>query len=168
MIHAHRLLDQAAVLARECNSTTVKVSLTAIFGRPPIFGIVAIIGVLVGCTSIERRAAIAEMSPTEVKKLEPLDVRFSYVSIRNVHMTQALLFLSQVISQSSTEIPRFSWSIDVGPPALKPPAYRDPLVNLETSNASLRMVVDKLCAQAGWTYNEVLEKQWVPFHPASK
>ena len=110
----------------------------------------------------------AEVSPEQSKQLWPLDVRFSHVSLRNVRMDDAIMFLSNVIREYPGKIPRFSWSIDIGPPAVKPPPHKNPFVSLEASNVTLRDILNRLCAQAGWTYEESLERQWISFRPPPK
>jgi hypothetical protein len=83
-------------------------------------------------------------------------------------MSGALMFLSKVIRESLVkEKMGFSWSIDVEPPTANP-RYRDPLVSLKASDVTLRYVLDRLCAEADWTYEEGMEGHWFFFHPPRK
>ena len=131
-----------------------------------LIGILVLTCMFSSCAVIESEPrAAAEVSFEQSKQLWPLDIKFSYVSLRNIRMDEAIMFLSKVIREYPGKIPRFSWSIDVGPPSVKPPPYKNPLVSIEASNVTLRDILNRLCAQAGWTYKEVLERQWISFHP---
>jgi hypothetical protein len=134
-----------------------------------LIGILVLTCTFSSCAVIESEpSAAAEVSFEQSKQLWPLDVKFSYVSLRNIRMDEAITFLSKVIREHPGKIPRFLWSIDVGPPSVKPPPYKNPLVSIETSNVTLRDILNRLCAQAGWTYNEMMERQWISFHAAPK
>jgi hypothetical protein len=131
--------------------------------------VLALVCILSSCAVIEPQSRVAaEVSAKQSRQLWPLDVKFSRVSLQNVRMVDAIMFLSKVIREYPGKIPRFSWSIEVGPPSANPPPPTNPLVSIEASNATLREILDKLCAQAGWTYEEVLERQWISFHAPPK
>lgn len=134
-----------------------------------IITFLALVFIVSSCAVIEHKSnTTGEIFPQQSKQFWPLDVRFSHVSLQNIRMDDAIMFLSKVIREYPGKIPRFSWSIDVGPPSVKPPPYKNPFVSIDASNVTLREILDTLCAQAGWTYEEVLERQWISFHPPPK
>ena len=109
--------------------------------------------VLAGCATMSPRATIVvKSSPTPSKAL---DVEFSQVSFSKVQMTTALLLLSNAINSSPDSRSNFAWyGPSIPPPIEKNAQRRYPLVSINESNISLRSVLDKFCAQIGWSYEE--------------
>jgi hypothetical protein len=128
-------------------------------------GFILLLVAISGCAAL-RSTSIAE-AKISVEQLEqpwPLDVKFSHVSLRNVRMMGAVMFISDVINKHPGKIPRFSWGVYVGPPSAYPPPPRNPLVSIDADNVTLRDILESLCMQAGWTYEESLGKLMISFN----
>lgn len=86
---------------------------------------------------------------------EALDAEFSQVYFTKVQMTTALLLLSNAINSSPDSNSHFAWyGPSIPPPIEKNAQRRYPLVSIKELNINLRSVLDKLCAQIGWSYEE--------------
>ena len=119
----------------------------------------------VGCAAVKRQPELSIRTVRAQNIKSVLDVRFSYISLSHVRMTEALLTLSSELEKSDLG---FQWSIEVGPPALNPPQPVDSIVNLVASDITLRGVLDEVCRQAGWTYKPVMEGHWFLFYAPPK
>jgi hypothetical protein len=109
--------------------------------------------VLTGCVTVSpRNKIVVKSTPTPLKAL---DVEFSQVFFTRVQMTTALLLLSNAITSSPDCHSHFAWyGPSIHPPIEKNAQKRYPMVSINESNICLRSVLDKLCAQIGWSYEE--------------
>lgn len=105
---------------------------------------------LFGCASVPPNIIVAENRSTISR--DPLTVKFDQVSLIRIRMVTALDLLSNAIGSSVSAHSNFVW---YGPrfyDLRRMEQMSNPLVSLNKSNITLRVVLDELCAQSGWTY----------------
>ncbi len=84
-----------------------------------------------------------------------LNIKFAQVTLPRMRMWNALCLLSDTINHVPEKIARFSWGVRVEPNNfLNFPEETNPWVSIDQKNTTLRQVLDELCRQAGWTYEE--------------
>jgi hypothetical protein len=122
-----------------------------------------------GCA--EERHAIIQPATAFPKSGAVFDLPIYRVDIRGYRMYEALEELSKAIEGTSRRRFRFvfqltsvggprearEWLQKYGTAPVWPiPDALNPFVYVEAENTNLRRIVDSLCRQSGWTYNEVI------------
>jgi hypothetical protein len=130
---------------------------------------------LVCCTELgcvtTKRAAIEPAADLSKKARSIFDLPIYRVDIRGYRMYEALDELSKAIERASHGRVRFvfqlssiggarearEWLQKYGTTPVWPiPGPLNPYVSVRAENTNLRRIVDSLCQQSGWIYNEAI------------
>ena len=84
-----------------------------------------------------------------------LDIKFVQVTLRRMRIVRALSLLTKAIANAPGKRPYFNWEIEPVPASTKGITQKENrLVKINQTNTTLRQVLDDLCAQTGWRYEE--------------
>ena len=84
-----------------------------------------------------------------------LEIKFTKVLILHRRASDVLSLLTDATNNTSEKISYFSWGIRTEPSSLKGLTLKeDRWVTINQTNTTLRQVLDELCAQTGWRYEE--------------
>lgn len=82
----------------------------------------------------------------------PLDLRLERISLSGITMQDALLCLANGISSSTQGKVKFAFGVENSRDLMDRVPLRNPNVRFDATNVSLALVLNKLCAQARWSY----------------
>ena len=106
-------------------------------------------------TSISKPKIIVVPNNIGYRMSSVLDIRLATISVSHMRASDVLSLLTKAIVHTPGKRPYFSWGIGTEPSSLKGLTLKeDRWVTINQTNTTLRQVLDELCAQTGWRYEE--------------